>query len=996
MPGINILSLIGQAIIKSIVSMFVSFLFQALIQAVFGVRGGDFNFKAFEQIIRSPVAPTRIIYGQKLVAGPLMFAESTDGDKFLHLVVAHAAHECHDFTDLYVADQRVPLRDMNGDEVNATDFAGFVRRTIHLGSPNQVADSDLVADVGIWTSDHRLRGLCYGRYRLKANEVVFRELEQPPRVEVIGLQAVPSTNTVGVTDVRINEPLTGKGEPFIPFPSGIPNLRILIRGRKVWDPRDAGLAIAASSFLTAGQVEIETVSDHGKSVGDSIFIAGHAQEQENVIFGEYVVEAVGGGRLLTIGQVTDTITGVGTGGTLYDMKFHHNPVLCILDYLVNKDFGRASPESFLNLTQIIASANTCDEQVVLTTKGNFFTADSGDNLLSRTAPSFPINTGSSVQLTTNDTLPAPLAVETEYFYVHRGNLTEFGVATSYVNAVRGNFITITDNGSGIHAVTRFSQPRYTCNGAFTTDAAPINIIEDLLTSCAGNLVNVAGKFHINVGEPAAVTFTLETSHQRGEIEVEADSDRRGKFNRVSGVFVSPDNFWQASDFPPVKRQQFVEADGLELNRDIELRFTNDQVEAQRIATIHLLCSRFAISTNVLVNLHPMTVAPWDVIAFNNSALSWTAKEFRVLGWAMVPDGQSLGLMMDMVEYDSSCYVWTNDEAQLAIPPPLPDINPPSQPPEPDFDGGCRVNGMSDSFIDLSGIDEGLSSGFTHDVAGDFLKAGAFVDFIPVMTSNSAPEGIAAASSEFSSSFRAFKAMDDFLNSTRWLSALSDFPPPNLPAWIRYKFDTATLATAYRLWTESNPSDHLPRSWLFQGSQDGSIWVTLDSQVDIVAGSSAWPGSSWFRADFENEVAYLFYRFFITKVRVAEGTTGVGVQEMEIGDPAATIISKAPCPARFAPNFADIFILEEDEPDEKASVLNVNIKAFASRDGGATFTEGTLIEDIPNISPGSGSTIRQISARAVLTDQPAGSSMVWKIVTVGTQVRYHAVDMFWDR
>ena len=736
MPGINILSIIGQAIIKSIVSMFVSFLFQSLIQAVFGVRGGDFNFKAFEQIIRSPVAPTRIIYGQKLVAGPLMFVESTDGDKFLHLVVAHAAHECHDFTDLYVADQRVPPRDMNGDEVNATDFAGFVRRTIHLGSPNQAADSNLVADVGIWTTDHRLRGICYGRYRLKANEVVFRELEQPPRVEVIGLQAVPSTNTVGVKEVRINEPRTGKGEPFIPFPSGIPNLRILIRGRKVWDPRDTGLAIASSSFLTAGQVEIETVSDHGKSVGDTIFIAGHAQEQENVIFGEYVVEAVGDGRLLTIGQVTDTITGVGTGGTLYDMKFHHNPVLCILDYLVNKSFGRASPESFLNLTQIIAAANTCDEQVVLTTRGNFFTADFANNLLSRTDPSFPINTGSSVQLTTNNTLPAPLAVETEYFYVHRGNLTEFGLATSYVNAVRGVFITITDNGTGTHAVTRFSQPRYTCNGAFTTDAAPINIMEDLLTSCAGNLVNVAGKFHINVGAPAAVTFTMETSHQRGEIVIEADSDRRGKFNRVSGVFVSPDNFWQASDFPPVKRDQFIEDDGLELNRDIELRFTNDQVEAQRIATIHLLCSRFAISTNVLVNLHPMTVAPWDVIAFNNSALSWAVKEFRVLGWAMVPDGKSLGLMMDMIEYDSNCYVWDLSEAQLVIPPPLPDINSPAEAPEPilDPDGGrgeCTVNGLIDTFSDENGIDQALSSGISYDAARDLYTGGAIwvvIDF----------------------------------------------------------------------------------------------------------------------------------------------------------------------------------------------------------------------------------------------------------------------------
>ncbi len=82
MAGIDFVSLIGSAILKSITSMFVSFLFQGVINALFGKGpgAGDFDFKAFEQIIRSPVAPTRIIYGQKLVSGPLVFVETTDGD----------------------------------------------------------------------------------------------------------------------------------------------------------------------------------------------------------------------------------------------------------------------------------------------------------------------------------------------------------------------------------------------------------------------------------------------------------------------------------------------------------------------------------------------------------------------------------------------------------------------------------------------------------------------------------------------------------------------------------------------------------------------------------------------------------------------------------------------------------------------------------------------------------------------------------------------------
>lgn len=718
MPGINI----GALVLKAVTSFIISTLLQAVVSAIFGRKStaSDFDFKAFEQIIRAPVAPRRVIYGQKLVSGPLLFATTTDNDKFLHLVVAHTGHECHDATDLYVNDQRVPPRDFSGDDVNAGDFSGFVRRTVHLGNELQTFDAALGADVADWTSAHRLAGVCYTRFRLKANEVVFRNVPQPPREPA----AVGDRGDISLS----SRPASAPSEPFIPFPAGIPNLRVLMRGRKVWDPRDSGLAIASSTFLTAGQVEIETATAHGKTAGDRIFIAGHAQEQENVIFGEYHVVSVSGPRFLTVDQVTDTITGVGTGGTLYDMNLSHNPVLCVLDYLVNKDFGRESPENFLNLTQIKAAANTCDEQVAVTESVDIWTADATDDILFRSDPLCPINTGSLIRLSTTDTLPAPLAPETDYYYVHRGVLAEFGLATSYANAQRGIFITVTDAGTGAHTFTRFSQPRYTCNGAFTVDAQPIDIVGDLLTSCLGSVVNISGQFHIFVGEPGTATFTLTPEHFRAEIDIETDANAREVFNRVTGIFISPDNFWQAADFPAQSRKQFVIDDGAEITRDIELRFTNDQLEAQRIATIHLLQSRSATAVTVRTNLNAMVVQPWDVIAFDNSQAGWSAKEFRVLGWKMVPDGKGVGLDIDLQEYDPDVYVWAGGEVCLAVPPEvqLPAALPPDN--EPDLQPGsgrseCRINGLIDTFPDETGIDQSLSANNAYDAANTLYKPG---------------------------------------------------------------------------------------------------------------------------------------------------------------------------------------------------------------------------------------------------------------------------------
>jgi len=70
--------------------------------------------------------------------------------------------------------------------------------------------------------------------------------------------------------------------------------------------------------------------------------------------------------------------------------------------------------------------------------------------------------GTRVRLTTTTTLPAGLALATDY-YVIRLSDTTFKLATSYANAVAGTAINITSTGTGTHTISRLL-PRYT-NGA---------------------------------------------------------------------------------------------------------------------------------------------------------------------------------------------------------------------------------------------------------------------------------------------------------------------------------------------------------------------------------------------------------------------------------------------------------------------------------------------------------------------------------------------------
>jgi len=97
--------------------------------------------------------------------------------------------------------------------------------------------------------------------------------------------------------------------------------------------------------------------------------------------------------------------------------------------------------------------------------GDTFTADASTDIITMTSTTNrPSNilTGTRVRLTTTTTLPAGLALATDYYVIKVTDST-FKLATSYANAVAGTAINITDAGTGTHTMSRLL-PRYT-NGA---------------------------------------------------------------------------------------------------------------------------------------------------------------------------------------------------------------------------------------------------------------------------------------------------------------------------------------------------------------------------------------------------------------------------------------------------------------------------------------------------------------------------------------------------
>jgi len=129
----------------------------------------------------------------------------------------------------------------------------------------------------------------------------------------------------------------------------------------------------------------------------------------------------------------------------------------------------------------VTSVTTTTAQATTNTLGfaDTFSADAGTDICTYTSTAnIPSNilVGTRVRFTTTTTLPAPLALATDYYVIKVTDST-FKVATSYANAIAGTAINITDAGTGTHTISRML-PRYT-NGAgvqaifFNSNATPL-------------------------------------------------------------------------------------------------------------------------------------------------------------------------------------------------------------------------------------------------------------------------------------------------------------------------------------------------------------------------------------------------------------------------------------------------------------------------------------------------------------------------------------------
>ncbi|MBP3958332.1 hypothetical protein J8F10_24045 [Gemmata sp. G18] len=208
-----------------------------------------------------------------------------------------------------------------------------------------------------------------------------------------------------------------------------------------------------------------------------------------------------------------------------------------------------------------------------------------------------------------------------------------------------------------------TQARYTCNGVADTATAPLENLQQLVTSLAGAVTYVQGAFRCHAAAYDTPAGSITTAIMAGPLQMVARAPRKDLFNAVKGTFVDPDQNWQPTDFPAVTNSTYQAQDnGEQIVRDIELPFTNHPVAAQRIAKVVLEKGRQGITVTVPVMHHALKYAVHDVVTLDNAQLGWSAKPFRITKWSLQPPGP---VVLTLQEESSASYDWNSGEETTA-------------------------------------------------------------------------------------------------------------------------------------------------------------------------------------------------------------------------------------------------------------------------------------------------------------------------------------------
>jgi len=631
---------------------------------------GETAFTAERQgsqtMVVSPVESLKILYGETVVSGVMVFAGvSGEDNNDLHIVLALAGHEVEAIGTVFL--------DEKPDDHE--DYQGVVKVYRHLGSKFQYADKVLSEKIPEWTEAHRLRGVAY------IHVIVTRTPDSPMFQQIPNIKA----RIRGKRVIDVNSDYTKKNVLRLSSPS------------------------SELSFQNSGSVVITGDSCFHAVIENVVYITNTAGVEYLIIYGKY--GDLESSSFFVYDNISKTLT-LKVGATSSDVvSIYHefDPLHMEVGYEIigaqvffhvdgqtimrNITTGGATLIDFKEIDQTFPAESIafCTFDFVDFKLGDFSTwlvdfVAFNDTVSSGVIPNHGsyheelfADAGTSASFAKYDTTNPE-----EYHRVWSKNAAlnildymmepRFGLALSFdeIDLVSwGNSATA----CGVQVFgSKDPCPRsnYPLDGVADTRNAIGNNIASMVSSCGGTISWSHGKFCMNVAYPVTPTMTITEDMINSEIQFTCVQPLDVVFNSVKCVYVSAVQQWQTAETVAYIDAEAVTEDIFDNEMQLNLPFTDNDITAQRLGRIYLNLSRLEKGLIFTTNHETYGLKVKDVVLVNSPSLNIIDKQYEVsshvIEHATADDVGGINIVL--TEYDP-----------LAFDIPIEEILPPSDLPD---------------------------------------------------------------------------------------------------------------------------------------------------------------------------------------------------------------------------------------------------------------------------------------------------------------------------
>ena len=234
--------------------------------------------------------------------------------------------------------------------------------------------------------------------------------------------------------------------------------------------------------------------------------------------------------------------------------------------------------------------------------------------------------------------------------------TIYGPGLAEADLDEASFETIANYCDDSIVAVPVTQKRYTCNGWVDVSRSIATVLTELLSSFRGNLVYEGGVFRLfSTRSVTPSTIALTKDNIVGDWQF-TNAGAAQKFNVARATFIDPTrNFMpELAQWPNAgATNTFLTDDNNWENRlEIDLPFTNDIYRAEQTMMTLLKESRQGIAATVTCTEEALQLQIGDVAPVTHETPGWTAKNFWVMGMALLPDTR---VRLALLEYDATSY-----------------------------------------------------------------------------------------------------------------------------------------------------------------------------------------------------------------------------------------------------------------------------------------------------------------------------------------------------